>query len=181
MIQIIGASDIKLWLNSPLPPIFPPFYIIPSTHTTSPLHTHPLTLSHHTSSISITFSHNMTAQKEDLGLSLSLSFPHNAPTPLHLNLLSTSPSSHNPHKPSWNEPFTSSGVYHSQSLLSFQICSNFLFSFSSTTLFLFYIFHNHYYLTTLFTSFHAHSKLPNFPHPSFNISLFYHFIDLGFS
>ncbi|WVZ10941.1 hypothetical protein V8G54_015471 [Vigna mungo] len=54
----------------------------------------------------------MTAEKEDLGLSLSLSFPHNAPTPLHLNLLSTSTYSSSPsslHKPSWNDPFASSG------------------------------------------------------------------------
>ncbi|KAK7406291.1 hypothetical protein VNO78_07914 [Psophocarpus tetragonolobus] len=46
----------------------------------------------------------MTVEKEDLGLSLSLSFPHNPPNPLHLNPLSS------PLKPSWNDdPFTSSG------------------------------------------------------------------------
>jgi len=50
----------------------------------------------------------MTVEKEDLGLSLSLSFPQNPPTHLHLNLVSSSPSSHNPQKPSWNDPFTSS-------------------------------------------------------------------------
>ncbi|TKY70803.1 Homeobox-leucine zipper protein HAT2 [Spatholobus suberectus] len=56
----------------------------------------------------------MTVEKEDLGLSLSLSFPQKPPTPLHLNLVSSStysssPSGHNPQKPSWNEAFTSSG------------------------------------------------------------------------
>ncbi|KAJ1383660.1 Leucine zipper, homeobox-associated [Sesbania bispinosa] len=52
----------------------------------------------------------MTVEKEDLGLSLSLSFPQNPPNPLHLNLMSSSAYSSSPsgHKPSWNEPFTSS-------------------------------------------------------------------------
>ncbi|KAF7828451.1 homeobox-leucine zipper protein HAT4 [Senna tora] len=48
-------------------------------------------------------------EKEDLGLSLSLSFPHNPPNHLHLNLMpsstsSPSPSASNLHKPSWNDP-----------------------------------------------------------------------------
>ncbi|KAK4262576.1 hypothetical protein QN277_028121 [Acacia crassicarpa] len=51
-------------------------------------------------------------EKEDLGLSLSLSFPHNTPPiPLQLNLLPSSSShaaSDNLHKPSWNDAFTSS-------------------------------------------------------------------------
>ncbi|KAI4327155.1 hypothetical protein L6164_019651 [Bauhinia variegata] len=53
----------------------------------------------------------MMVQKEDLGLSLSLSFPQN---PLHLNLVSSStyssssPSASNLQKTSWNEPLTSS-------------------------------------------------------------------------
>ncbi|KAI4315222.1 hypothetical protein L6164_028056 [Bauhinia variegata] len=53
----------------------------------------------------------MMVQKEDLGLSLSLSFPQSNPDPLHLNLTSTyssSPSASNLQKPSWNEALTSS-------------------------------------------------------------------------
>ncbi|CAL0314316.1 unnamed protein product [Lupinus luteus] len=54
-----------------------------------------------------------TFEKEDLGLSLSLSFSHHPSNPLHFNLVSSpyssSPSGCNPHKPSWiNDPFTSS-------------------------------------------------------------------------
>ncbi|OIV94623.1 hypothetical protein TanjilG_25847 [Lupinus angustifolius] len=48
-----------------------------------------------------------TVENEDLGLSLSLSFPHNTPNHIQLNLMS-SPIC-NPQKPSWiNDPFTSS-------------------------------------------------------------------------
>ncbi|KAG4933204.1 hypothetical protein GYH30_047285 [Glycine max] len=56
----------------------------------------------------------MMVQKEDLGLSLSLNFPHhNTPNPQHPSLMSSSthsssPSGCNPQKPSWNEAFTSS-------------------------------------------------------------------------
>lgn len=56
-------------------------------------------------------------QKEDLGLSLSLNFPHHStPNPQHLSLMSSSthsssPSGFNPQKPSWNEAFASSGMY----------------------------------------------------------------------
>ncbi|XP_057449784.1 homeobox-leucine zipper protein HAT4-like [Lotus japonicus] len=53
----------------------------------------------------------MTLGKEDdLGLSLSLSFPQKNPpnpNPLHLNLMSSS-SAYNPLKPTWTQPFTSS-------------------------------------------------------------------------
>ncbi|KAE9606885.1 hypothetical protein Lal_00026366 [Lupinus albus] len=48
-----------------------------------------------------------TVEKEDLGLSLSLSFTHNTPNPMHINLMSTPFC--NPQKPYWiNNPFTSS-------------------------------------------------------------------------
>ncbi|KAG5153992.1 hypothetical protein AAZX31_05G060600 [Glycine max] len=56
----------------------------------------------------------MMVQKEDLGLSLSLNFPHHStPNPQHLSLMSSSthsssPSGFNPQKPSWNEAFASS-------------------------------------------------------------------------
>ncbi|XP_061337025.1 homeobox-leucine zipper protein HAT4-like [Gastrolobium bilobum] len=50
----------------------------------------------------------MMLEKEDLGLSLSLNFPQNTPNPVHLNLMSSSPSLCNPHKTSWNDAFTSS-------------------------------------------------------------------------
>lgn len=58
----------------------------------------------------------MSIEKEDFGLSLSLSFPQNPPNPQYLNLMSSSthsysPSTFNPQKPSWNDVFTSSGVY----------------------------------------------------------------------
>jgi homeobox-leucine zipper protein len=59
----------------------------------------------------------MMVEKEDLGLSLSLSFPQNHHS-LHLNLMpslvpsSTAfPSGFNP-KSSWNEAFPSSGASH---------------------------------------------------------------------
>ncbi|XP_061368264.1 homeobox-leucine zipper protein HAT4-like isoform X2 [Gastrolobium bilobum] len=58
----------------------------------------------------------MTVEKEDLGLSLSLNFPQNPPKPLHLNLMSSSTYS-SPQKPSWNQPFTSSGVGEGRSFL----------------------------------------------------------------
>ncbi|KAK7262146.1 hypothetical protein RJT34_29707 [Clitoria ternatea] len=47
----------------------------------------------------------MMVEKEDLGLRLSLNCPQN---PSKLNLISSSPSPFNPHKPSWNDPFASS-------------------------------------------------------------------------
>lgn len=53
-------------------------------------------------------------EKEDLGLSLSLNLPQNPPSnPQYLNLMSSSthsssPSSYNLQKPSWNDAFTSS-------------------------------------------------------------------------
>jgi len=113
----------------------------------------------------------MTAQKEDLGLSLSLSFPHNAPTPLHLNLLSTptyssSPSSHNPHKPSWNDPFASSGLYNTIPKPSI-LCLLFLsgsapifFSFTLTTYLSTILSHfSSFTFSTTFTILHSFSPL----------------------
>ncbi|KAA8522195.1 hypothetical protein F0562_012868 [Nyssa sinensis] len=54
----------------------------------------------------------MMVEKEDLGLSLSLSFPENGSTSLQLNmmpsLVSSSPSPFNLQKSSWNETFPSS-------------------------------------------------------------------------
>jgi len=55
-------------------------------------------------------------EKDDLGLTLSLSFPQNPSTPLRLNLLppsaySSSPAASDLHKPSWNEPLSFSGIY----------------------------------------------------------------------
>jgi len=55
----------------------------------------------------------MSIEKEEFGLSLSLSFPQNPPNPQYLNLMSSSTPStfNNPQKPSWNDVFTSSGAY----------------------------------------------------------------------
>lgn len=74
-------------------------------------------------------------EKDDLGLSLSLSFPQNHNS-LHFNLMpslvpSSSSSSCFPssafdlHKPSWNEPFPSSGLFSNLLFLFVLFCYDF--------------------------------------------------------
>ena len=141
MIEITGLADTKSWLNlhTTSPPIFSPFLYNPLPHrpyTPKPPYTFQnlfnlfLTLfSHHNLPpiwvntkfffkgkrvCCTTVSLEMMVETEDLGLSLSLNFPQNTPNPHHVSsstTYSSSPSGCNPQKPSWNEAFTSSGMF----------------------------------------------------------------------
>lgn len=167
MIQIIGASWHKVMIELSTPTHFPSFLYKSPPHTQLLhfIHIHPLNLSH--KGYYIIWDDGWKGRlgfesKLELPSQRSNSSSSQSPLNFHLLLFSSKP------QPSQTllEPalhFFRSLSFHSSIPSFFLSFFPDLLQYPHTSLFLFYIFHNYYYFTILFTSFHAHSSLPNLP------------------